>query len=322
MQRIWEVTRRWAELTLLVVGDRCRDIWVPAARRESDETYTLTIEPKLSSFSSGMAGLVTVNVDSLGGRSVLACGPKEPTRTRLVIKTPEGERCVGRLDENPDPVNDLDEERHLMNRVKQIIAGGGCQGVIVADHGYGTCTPSVLATTIHTAKMKGIPVLVDPSLRTQWEHYEGCTAIKPNHAEYMSGSRLWLASIRPPERPIVVHTEGQRGATVIMPDEEPVHTGAIFVENPEPLGCGDVVAAAIGLSLAAGVRDPKLLADIAVIAGAAGAAQKRTPRVTLGHFMAFAELLTKERERVGEPQPSGTLPQNSGSAPESPSRVS
>lgn len=221
---------------VLIVGDVCRDIWATAEPGQCAEGPCVRIVSNQE--SAGMVLAVAQMVQALGGRATF---PAVLQQRRPCLKI--------RFDDRPRLDFDYKEplakrkERQLIDQCRHALKE--CQAMIVGDYGKGVCTKSVCGGLLDAADEQSVPVLVDPAFGVPWSRYQGATLIKCNRLEWQAvGQRLCYAKN-------VVVTDGARGMWLHTPRRE------LYFETTtadgDTIGCGDQVAAVLGLCLAAGI---------------------------------------------------------------------
>jgi D-beta-D-heptose 7-phosphate kinase/D-beta-D-heptose 1-phosphate adenosyltransferase len=137
-----------------------------------------------------------------------------------------------------------------------------CQALLISDYRKGCCTPQLLHTLIAAARVRNVPVLVDPARVEDYGRYRGATLVAPNRAE---ASLATGATITQPSEALVAARRlrdiCRAQAVVVKLDSD----GMVFVEaggaaehvptTPRELydvtGAGDMVLAVLGLAQAA-----------------------------------------------------------------------
>lgn len=221
---------------VLIVGDVCRDVWATAEPGQCAEGSCVRIVPQQE--SAGMALAVAQMVEALGGRPTI---PAVLQQRRPCLKIRFDDRP--RLDfDYKEPLAKCDEQQ-LIDQCCHVL--NECQAVILSDYGKGVCTKSVCWELLAAADERHVPVLIDPALGVPWSRYQGSTLIKCNRSEWRAvGQQLKHA------RNVVV-TDGARGMRLHTPDRE-FYFETTAAEG-DTVGCGDQVAAVLGMCLAGGV---------------------------------------------------------------------
>ncbi len=149
--------------------------------------------------------------------------------------------------------------------------------VLISDYDKGVCTPGLLQPLIRAARGQGIPVVVDPIRGGDYSRYHGATTMTPNRleAELASGVKIHSPAdamqageilCRRFQLDYAVVTLDADGMVMVAADGRGEH----FPTRPRAVyditGAGDMVLAAIGIALAAGVSPPDAL-RLANVAG-------------------------------------------------------
>ena len=144
--------------------------------------------------------------------------------------------------------------------------------VVLSDYGMGALSRP--AELIDAARVRGLPVLVDPKGR-DFSRYRRATLLTPNRHELENAAgacpdeaalRERASALR--ERLELDHllvTRGAEGATLFGRDAPPTHVAAVPSEVYDVTGAGDTVIAVIAAALASGraIEDAVRLANTA-----------------------------------------------------------
>ncbi len=136
------------------------------------------------------------------------------------------------------------------------------EAVIISDYGKGALPAQVTKDIVSLCREQHIPVVVDPYDTGNYWPYVKATVITPNVRELCT---LTAQSQFPHEaameliRPdAMIVTMGQHGLDLVVGDhKKPTITrfpAAKEIEDPNPCGAGDTVAAVVGACLAAGME--------------------------------------------------------------------
>jgi len=154
-------------------------------------------------------------------------------------------------------------EAQLLRRVREAVKWA--DAIVLSDYLKGVLTPALCRAAISAAR--GKPVVVDPKGR-DWSKYAGATMLKPNRREAQDFTGLNVdddasaakAALQIRKQVRVKHcliTRGERGMT--LAESVPVSKAPELLHLPsrprevfDVTGAGDVVAATLALSLAAG----------------------------------------------------------------------
>ena len=275
--------------TVLCVGDLMLDEFVYGeVSRISPEAPAPVIAAQRSETNIGGAGNVARNIASLGGRcifvgligedevgvklavtlaqepgieSLLVHDPSRPTTRKVRFVSEHFSTHMLRADwELAQPASG-DIEQKLIDTVLPQIPRAGI--VLLSDYAKGVLTARVIRNVIDTAKKLGKRVIVDPK-SANLAIYRGATLLTPNRKEFAEATRsradneksiaeaaqdaMHLADCE-----AMLVTQSEHGMTLVTRKGEAIHVPALPVKVRDVSGAGDTVAAALALSLAAGV---------------------------------------------------------------------
>lgn len=177
------------------------------------------------------------------------------TKTRVVAR---GQQVV-RIDEESDRPLDASDTEKVWAAVEALLASA--DALVLEDYNKGTLTPSLIRRAIEAARLRRIPVVVDPKYHHFFE-YRGATVFKPNRRELEAalGAEVnfavdpgTLAAAR--ERLGVDHllvTLGAEGMVLSSPNAAPRQIPSRAREVFDVSGAGDTVTAWVAVALAAG----------------------------------------------------------------------
>lgn len=287
------------DVKVIVLGDVMLDrYWWGDVTRISPEAPVPVVRLKNSTVALGGAANVAANIAGLGGIPLLlGCIGKDsegalfpdlcrdifissdhliafsgrPTtvKTRIIAHSQQ----VARVDQEDARPLDTQEQREVIDRAMKLL--DVADAIAISDYAKGFLTEKVLATIISGARIKDIPVVVDPKGR-DYSKYRAASLITPNRREAaeacnldddgkqvvaVAGNRL-MSDLGFDS---VLITEGEEGMTLFSSRAEPVHMHATAREVYDVTGAGDTVLAAMTLALAAGSE----LSDAARVANAA-----------------------------------------------------
>ncbi len=295
-----ELVSRLRPAKVAVIGDVMLDRWVSGrVARVSPEAPIPVLEIHQERSMAGGAANVAAKTAGLGatvilvgvvgedaeGRELarmargagidtrgLVTDPRRPTtvKTRLIARHQQ----MLRTDR---------EDRSPLHRATASAVGQAAReavmdadAVIVEDYGKGTLTPGVLRAVFEAAAGNGAPVVVDPCCG-DFRRYAGATVITPNLAEAAAGAAVRIEDedgledamrrLVETTNAAVAVTRDARGISLLRPGSETIEqvpTAAVDVFDVT--GAGDAVAAAMALSLAAGLD----LAEACAVANVAG----------------------------------------------------
>lgn len=310
------VTRRFAGLPLLVVGDAMLDRYIYGeVERISPEGPVPVFRVLRESAMLGGAGNVVRNLAALEAR---------PRFVSVVGDDQAGQSLLGLLADEPAVVADVAIEAGRQTTIKtryvaahqQMLRADQetvappqpatidrmldaalavipqCAAIVLSDYGKGVLTPDMTARLIEAARAAGRPVVVDPK-GADYRRYRGATVITPNRRELAEATRLptgtgeeIVAAARHlldlTETAAVLVTRSQEGMTLVTPggvEHIPAEAREVF----DVSGAGDTVTAMLALALAAGAGfgDAARLANAAagIVVGKAGTATVRLAEV-------------------------------------------
>jgi len=289
---------------VLVVGDVMLDrYWYGDTGRISPEAPVPVVHVQRREERAGGAGNVAMNVAALGASVELlgvvgndeaaaslqqlveahGCSARfvrsaaHPTITKLRIISRHQQLI--RLDFEEDPACVAPEG--LLAPFEASLDRADC--VVLSDYGKGTLGDP--AAFIALAAQHGRPVIVDPK-RNDFAAYRGATLVTPNMNEFQAvvgacrsdeeivdrGQRLIAdAGIQG-----LLITRSERGMTLLLPDQAPVHLPARAREVFDVTGAGDTVVAVLAAAAAAGMdwEQSAVLANLAagIVVGKLGTA--------------------------------------------------
>lgn len=280
-----------SKVRVLVVGDVMLDLYHwGEVRRISPEAPVPVVRVLDKSRVLGGAGNVAANLAGLGCGVTLmgVCGEDEPgrqlaalcadkkikhlfyrdssrptiTKTRIMA---QGQQLF-RLDEEQPGGISAGISDWMMTALKEELVD--CQAVIMSDYGKGLLASADLCQNIiRVSRNRNLPVLVDPK-GTDWERYQGATAVTPNLAEL---GLLEGVSFRNKEADLqaavnavrkrfnldwLLVTQGPRGMTFAGAEDEVKHIPAEAREVFDVSGAGDTVIATLSAALASGLSFP------------------------------------------------------------------
>lgn len=281
----------FSQASVLVVGDLMLDRnWQGDTSRISPEAPVPVVHVKDVEDRPGGAGNVALNIAGLNsavtvlgytGDDDAASALKgqleqanvncqfeqltdQPTITKLRILSRHQQLI--RLDFE-DSFHDLPVEQLQQGYVKALPSH---DVVVLSDYGKGTLAS--VQQLIVTAKAAGKKVLVDPK-GTDFSRYRGATLITPNWSEFQAvvgqckndedvvnrGSVL----VEELQLEALLVTRGEKGMTLLQPNQEPIHLPTQAQEVFDVTGAGDTVISTLAACLAAGssLSDATVLAN-------------------------------------------------------------
>ena len=248
-----------------------------------------------------LAGVVGDDAD---GRTLMALLRDERINAELVLADPSRpttskERIIGRAaDRHSHQIVRVDHESRqpLADSIADELATRIVEQLrtysvlLISDYSKGVCTPELLRQVIDAARLHQIPILIDPARIADYSHYSGATLLKPNRveAELVSGSRIHSPTdaLEVAERLreqhqvesllVTLDREGMVLSTDVSSenDSTPICSSDDRGQNHFPTlprsvyditGAGDMVLAALGLSIANGapLTDAVHIANVA-----------------------------------------------------------
>ncbi|MGE3822436.1 MAG: D-glycero-beta-D-manno-heptose 1-phosphate adenylyltransferase, partial [Isosphaeraceae bacterium] len=223
-------------------------------------------------------------------------------KTRLIAQNQQLLRVDRERRGAPDPEVRARLARATRDAVREVDA------VILEDYGKGVLSQEVVAAAIDAAKVKGIPVVVDPNGR-DYRRYAGATILTPNLKEAELAAERPITGAASLEAAASTLVEQTGAALAITRDAEGislfrrdrpgdslshVHIPTVPVEVFDVTGAGDAVAAALAIALASGVE----MADACALANLAGRAVVRqlgVGTISISHLR--SEARTEELDR-------------------------
>ena len=286
---------RFDQAKVLVIGDVMLDrYWHGGTSRISPEAPVPVVKVGQIEDRPGGAGNVALNIASLGAPAWLiaatgqdeaadvlqtrleAAGvfcefariPNVPTITKLRVIS-QHQQLI-RLD-HEEPFTGLSSDI-IEEKANKLLDSIGT--VVLSDYGKGTLQGC--QQLIRLARMRNIPVLVDPK-GTCFERYKGATLITPNLNEFETvvghckdeqelvskGQQL----LRELELEAMLITRSEHGMTLIRHNEPELHLPAKAREVFDVTGAGDTVISVLATAVAAGSSLPQAAAFANIAAG-------------------------------------------------------
>lgn len=220
--------------------------------------------------------LVDAGVDPTG---LVTAGDRRTTR-KLRVVTSRNQQ-VARVDFEDDQDLDVRLEDHVASRFAPALEGAGI--VVVSDYLKGVVTARLMADLIRAARLRNVPVLVDPKV-PHLDRYRGASLITPNHHEAETATGLRIRSDEDAKQAAralraragcasVLITRGEHGMWLLVSDQLPQPTAsgasptdgiltelgfeAVTRQVADVTGAGDTVIATVALALAAGTSLPE-----------------------------------------------------------------
>lgn len=297
-----------AHLSALVVGDVMLDSYLfGSVERLSPEAPVPVVLMSGRDERVGGAANVARNVQALGAQvhiatvigddsagerlkeliiahsiGVSACiceiGRKTTIKTRIIR---DNEHML-RVDEETDKAITVETAAKLLKACLEILSNSRIDVVIFEDYDKGVLSPEFIKSLTSEAKNRGIPVTVDPKLKSFF-NYLGVDIFKPNIKELREGLQCdidihtgipdALNELHEKLAPkMSLTTAGSHGMWIHCPDEgnsdapNHIHIQARPSNVIDVSGAGDTVIATASLMLASGAS-PLQIAEVANIAG-------------------------------------------------------
>ena len=199
---------------ILLVGDICLDIyWFGVVDRISPEAPVPVFQYKYTEQHTGMAGNVSLNLETLGCEVVQIC-KDTGTKTRLIDLR------------SKQQITRIDNETAVTPITFADLGVIDYDAIVVSDYNKGSVSYELIEQIIQT----GLPVFVDTK-KTDLKRFEGAW-VKINELEY--------SKITSECKGLIV-TRGARGASVI---HHSIECPAPEVEVADVTGAGDTFLAA------------------------------------------------------------------------------
>ncbi|NHO31846.1 D-glycero-beta-D-manno-heptose-7-phosphate kinase [Acetobacter fallax] len=277
----------FSRITVLCVGDVMLDRFVYGdMERISPEAPVPVLLLNRRTEMPGGAGNVASNVISLGGRAILiglvgedeaAVTLRDTLRLRakvseMLVPTPfRPTICKTRFIAAHQQVVRTDEESRLPLQTEE--AELLCQAidarldeatvVILSDYGKGVCDGMVVRHLIGAARLRNIPVFVDPKT-LDFRHYRGATCITPNAKELAAASGMPVsdnAGVEAAARKVmaraeadaILATRSEKGMMLVPAAGEAIAVPARAREVFDVSGAGDTVIATMALAVGSGM---------------------------------------------------------------------
>ncbi len=277
----------FSNVRVLCIGDVMLDRFMHGQiERISPEAPIPIIHLTRTQEMLGGAGNVAHNIATLGGCALLVglvgMDPLADTMRRLgsdvtgiipcfvptslrptICKTRfvASQQQVVRADEESRLPLQPREEQDLLEAVAQHVPGASA--VILSDYGKGVLSPRIIAQLIAQARMRGIPVFVDPKT-DDFSRYRGATCITPNLQELATASKMPVDTdgaveaaarrvLADADATAILATRSERGM-MLVEAAGPAHSvPARAREVFDVSGAGDTVIASMALAHASGL---------------------------------------------------------------------
>ncbi|MDR2811610.1 MAG: D-glycero-beta-D-manno-heptose-7-phosphate kinase [Endomicrobium sp.] len=272
--------------TILVVGDTMVDkfIWGKVIRI-SPEAPVPVVEVTKETEVLGGAANVANNITALNGKAFIVSAIGEDITGKTLIEILSGKNInydylvysshrptiiktriiaasqqVVRVDKEVKGVFERSTELKIIKNIEKAIPKANA--VIISDYGKGVVSHTVLKKTIALARKYKIPVTVDPKIE-HFKKYKKITTMTPNEKEAIEG--MGLKNIKT-DKDIavlgkkilktlgsnsVIITRGEKGMTLIEPNNKITNIPTRAKEVYDVTGAGDTVISTMTLALAA-----------------------------------------------------------------------
>lgn len=295
---------RYSSQNILVVGDLMLDsYWQGLIERISPEAPVPIVHVEDKTMRIGGAGNVAVNISSLGAKvSLMSVVGKDEAAQHLadlLDKTDVNNHCIQSdklsttiklrvLSQHQQLIRlDFESTTHsvqysdVSESYVRLLKDSDI--VVLSDYGKGMLADA--ASFIQQANTKNIKVLVDPKHK-DFSRYKGAYLITPNKKEFEAAVGAFQSqeemvqkarmTINECDLGGMLVTQGEKGMTLIVRNEEAVHFPARAQEVFDVTGAGDTVIASLATGLSAGlsVQDAVHLSSIAaaIVVGRVGTA--------------------------------------------------
>ncbi len=286
---------------ILVVGDIILDKFVRGkVTRISPEAPVPVVDVHDEQYMPGGAGNVVSNILELGANvsiggvigddffgdqltgifkemgadiSGIIVDKKRPTslKTRIIAEHQQ----VVRTDLESKAEIEADIADGIIKWIGSIIEN--IDGVVISDYGKGLITTNLIELIIKSARIKDIPVVVDPQVGHFFE-YKGVTSITPNQKEAGEALKMVISDeeslaevgkrlLKELGSESILITRGEKGMALFLKDGRIMNIPTLAREVYDVSGAGDTVVSIFTLGLTAGLD----LYDSAVLSNYAAA---------------------------------------------------
>lgn len=285
MKSLSGVFSRLSQKRILVVGDLMLDSYtIGKAHRISPEAPVAVVKVHKEEQRPGGAGNVALNLVSLGAEVSLVGRIGSDVNGQLLSSTLADEGIgVGGIVEQPhyetpvknriiadnqqivrvdhEEISTLPEviEQQLIDSLSALLEGVDL--IAVSDYGKGFLSQTLLSALIEVAKVKEIPVVVDPK-GVDFSIYRGADVVKPNVGEAYAAANVSLEGpidqaaeklLEITEANYVVITRSEAGISIFDNKGGSVDFPTRVREVKDVTGAGDTVLAALSYGLANGL---------------------------------------------------------------------
>jgi rfaE bifunctional protein kinase chain/domain len=281
---------------IVVIGDAMLDVYLTGdVDRISPEAPVPVVRVRERRSALGGAANVAQNVAAVGARCelVAAIGADSAGATLRGLLSEvgvrhdavvEAARCTTqktrivarsqqlvRIDEEDDVDLQPSEVEALVAAVRTAVASA--DAVVLEDYNKGVLHRAVIRAAIDAARVRKVPVIVDPKYRNFFE-FRGATIFKPNRRELESALGAAVDLAHPEALPAVLErlgadnllvTLGEHGMALVTAGGSVHSLPTVARHVYDVVGAGDTVTAYLATLLAAGstVREAAAVANIA-----------------------------------------------------------
>ncbi|MBI5244825.1 MAG: D-glycero-beta-D-manno-heptose-7-phosphate kinase [Elusimicrobia bacterium] len=299
-KKLHAIVDKFLGKNVLVLGDLMLDQFIRGSvERISPEAPVPVVAVREETHLPGGAGNVCSNLAALGARvSVFGMVGEDAPGSGLLgdlrdrgvdvsgVRIESGRvttQKVRVIAEHQQVVRfDRETSGHLPSQALARISEGlseraaAAHALVISDYGKGVVTPLVVRRAVRSARLRRIPVVVDPKVE-HFKRYRGVDCITPNTQEAWAGMRahpcadeaalraLGMKILRSLRVRFLIITRGEKGMTLFQHREPPRHIPTQAQEVFDVTGAGDTVTSVMALSLACGAKP----FEAAVIANAA-----------------------------------------------------
>jgi D-glycero-beta-D-manno-heptose-7-phosphate kinase len=293
---------KFQQLTILVIGDVMLDSYIWGnVERISPEAPVPIVNVKKREHRLGGAANVARNVSALGGIPILAATIGKDKEASIFTELMEEEllptkgilncerpttvktRVIGnnhqllRVDAEDSSLLDEETAAAFEKHVIKLINGTSIDAVIFEDYDKGLINEHLIREVVALAKLKNIPVAVDPKKRN-FNFYKNVTLFKPNLKEMREGLKIEIpgnniAAIILADEMLRQHLQHEislitlsENGVFVGETEANMHIPAHVRSITDVSGAGDTVIATATLCLAA-ETSISFMAQLANLAG-------------------------------------------------------
>jgi len=210
-------------------------------------------------------------LDDLDARLITDTSRKTSIKTRYIAS---GQQMMRADDETVAQLED-NTRKSLLDATA--LGMKDCSALVLADYGKGVLSDGIAGELIQMARLKGIPVIVDPQ-GSNYDRYMGAALVTPNRKELTDATGLPASTTeeiiaaaaklaRQSGIEAVLATRSGDGMTLIRNADNHAHFPAEAQEVFDVSGAGDTVVACITTAVAAGVSMENAVALANVAAG-------------------------------------------------------